>query len=329
MNFKKQIFAMARQDIKTLVFPEAGFSDKIIKAVKSLIKKHLIKAILIGDESALYLRYSSLENEDLRIINPKTSELKNEFAEQLFSLQKHKGMTKEFATNLVEDPYYFSTFLVKNNYADALISGSESFNATTLKPALEIIKGVKQDSLLSTTMLYVGKNRMLKNRAIMVSDCALIENPTAEDLVVIAKYCADFWKILFIDEPKIAFLSYSTNGSAESPSIEKMQTATKLFKQIYPDIVCDGEMQLDCAINSKFQEKKFPDSKIKGDANILIVPDINSGNILGNSIQYISGLMGIGPISLGFVSPISCLSRSCTIDEIIFNCVITAIQSQT
>lgn len=328
MNFKKQIFAMARQDVQTIVFPEASFSDKVMQAVKILLKKRLVKVILIGDESAMYLRYSSLESPSLKIINPKTSELKDEFAKQIFALRGKKGVNLQDALELAENAYYFSIMLVKNGYADGIVTGSESSSVQTFKPAMELIKGTKPDALLSSSMLYVGYNFTLRNRPILISDCALVENPTAEGLVDIAKNCVEFWKMLFIQEPKVAFLSYSTQGSAKGESISKMQKASKLFAEKYPEIISDGEMQLDCAIVPKSQAKKFPESKIKGDANILIVPDINSGNMLGKAFHTVGGLEGIGPISQGFARPISDLSRNATINEIVLVSVITAIQAQ-
>lgn len=328
MNLKKQIFNMAKQDVKKIVFPEASFSDKIIEAVRFVVKKGIAKAILIGDESALYLRYSSLESENLQIINPKTSDLRTDFAKEIFELRKEKGVSQKQAEELAQDPIYFGTMLVKNGYADAMVSGVESNSATTFRPALQLIKGKEPDSLVSSIMLYMGKNRTLKNRPILISDCALVENPTAEGLVEIAKNCVDFWKMIFIEEPKVAFLSYSTNGSANGESINKVKKGAELFKKMYPDVIADGEMQLDCAVMQASQTKKNPDCKIKGDANILIVPDINSGNLLGKAFQHIAGLTGVGPITQGFKRPISDMTRNSTIEEIVLLIAITAIQAQ-
>ncbi|MDD4815629.1 MAG: phosphate acyltransferase [Clostridia bacterium] len=328
MNLKKQIFSMAKQDVKKIVFPEASSSDKTIEAVRYVVRKGIAKAILIGDESALYLRYSSLESENLQIINPKTSDLKNDFAKEIFELRKEKGMTKQQAEELAQDPIYFSTMLVKNGYADAMVSGAESNSADTFKAPLQLIKGKEKDSLISSIMLYMGKNHALKNKPILISDCALVENPTAEGLVEIAKNCVDFWKMLFIEEPKVAFLSYSTNGSAKGDSIDKVRKGAELFKKTYPYVIADGEMQLDCAIMPTSQSKKNPDCKIKGDANIFIVPDINSGNLLGKSIHHIAGLTGVGPITQGFKRPISDMTRNSTIEEIVLLIAITAIQAQ-
>ena len=328
MNVRKQIYKMARQDVKTLVFPEAGFSDRIISAVRIGTAKKLFKAILIGDESAMFLKYSSIANENIEIINSKTSDLKDVFAEEIFKLRQHKGLTIEEAKELSQDPFYFATMLVRDGYADGMVAGVESPSAKTFRPALQLIKGEQPNSLVSSIELFFGFNRALKNKPLFVSDCALVENPTAEGLAEIAKNCVDLWKTLFIEEPKVAFLSYSTNCSAESDSINKMRLATKIFKENMPEVVCEGEMQLDVALKSDIALKKHPESKIKGDANILIVPDINAGSILAKSLQIVAGLNCVGPLSQGLIRPVNDVARSSSVEEIILTSAITAIQAQ-
>ncbi len=328
MNIKKQIFKMAQQDAKTLVFPEAGYSNRIVEAVRIGTSKNLFKAILLGDESEMFLKHGSLANENIEIINYEKSNLKETFAKEIFQLRQHKGLTEQQALDLIENPFYFACMLVRDGYADGMVSGVENTTAQTFRPALELIKGQQPNTLISTTELFFGRNRALKNKPIFVSDCALVENPTAEGLVEIAKNSVDLWRMLFIEEPKVAFLSYSTNKSADSESINKMREATELFKKRYPDVIADGEMQLDTAINPTISLKKFPDNKIKGEANILIVPDINSGSILAKSLQIISGLTCVGPISQGFSRPINDCARSSSVEEILLLSAITSIQSQ-
>ena len=328
MNFKKQIFSMARQDVKTLVFPEANFSDNIMSAVKIITQKGLAKVILIGDQSSLFVKYSSLESSFLKIVNPATSELGAEVAEKIYEVRKHKGMTREDAKALALDPYYFAVALVLLDYADGMVSGSESITSKTYRPALELIKGKTNESLLSSAMIFIGKNPLVKNRPILVSDCALVRQPTGGQLVDIAKKGVELWKTLFFEEPRVAFLSYSTNASAEGESVIKMRNACKLFQSECPDVISEGEIQLDVALNPKVQAKKFPESKIKGDANILIVPDIDSGNMLAKAFKTVGGLLSIGPISLGFKKPISDVSRSASVEEIVLISALTAIQAQ-
>lgn len=328
MNFKNHIYNMAKQDVKTIVFPEAGFSDKIIEAVRFATKKNLAKAILLGDESALYLRYSALADENIQIINPKTSELKNIFIDEIYELRKSKGITKEDAEKLLEDPIYFATMMVKDGYADGMISGSESTSAQTFRPALQLIKGILPNKLVSSAMIVFIKKGLFDIRPILISDCALIENPTEEDLVEIAKNSVDFWKMMFFKEPKVAFLSYSTKGSAQSESIDRVKKASELFKKVLPDVVSDGELQLDVAMSQSACKSKNYEGQIKGDANVLIVPDINSGSLLVKAMHSVAGYTCVGPVTQGFARPVNDITRNATLNEIIMLIAITAIQAQ-
>lgn len=176
-------------------------------------------------------------------------------------------------------------------------------------------------------MIFVGKTRAIKH-PILLADPALVQNPTAMQLVHIAKCSVDLWKTIFLEEPKVAFLSYSTNQSASGESVAKMQTSAKMFAQAFPDVLSDGEMQLDCALCQRAQAKKFPQSKLRGDANILIAGDINAGNILAKSFGVVAGLSTVGAIGLGFAKPISLLGTIATVDEIIMTAAITAIVAQ-
>lgn len=328
MNFKNHIYNMAKQDVKTIVFPEAGFSDKIIEAVRIATNKKLAKAILLGDESALYLRYSALADENIQIINPKTSELKNLFIDEIYELRKSKGITKEDAEKLLEDPIYFATMMVRDGYADGMVSGSESSSASTFRPALQLIKGVLPNKLVSSCMMVFIKKGLFDMRPVLISDCALFENPTEEDLVEIARNSVDFWKMMFYKEPKVAFLSYSTKGSAKSESIDKVRKGTELFKKVLPEVVSDGELQLDVAISKSACKAKNYTGQINGDANILIVPDINSGSLLVKAMHSIAGYTCIGPVTQGFIRPINDVTRNATLNEIIMLIAITAIQAQ-
>ncbi|MDD3231765.1 MAG: phosphate acyltransferase [Clostridia bacterium] len=328
MNLVKHISKMAQQDIKTIVFPEAGFSDRIIEAVKIATNKKIAKAILLGDESALFLRYSTLTNENIQIVNPKTSELKESFANEIYELRKSKGMTKEEAETLAEDPIYFATMMVKNGFADGMVSGAESTSASTFRPALQLIKSSRASKPVSSSMLFF-KNNLFNNKIFLISDCALIENPTKQGLVEIAKNSVDFWKMLFFDEPKVAFLSYSTKGSAKGKSIDMMRNAAELFKKASPEVISDGELQFDVAISPRVAKiKGIVDGPIKGDANILIVPDINSGSLLAKALHSIGGYLCIGPVTQGLARPVNDVTRNSSIKEIVLLIAITAIQAQ-
>lgn len=325
MNIEKILKIEAKKRYKTIVFPEAGFSDRIVEAAKIISKKKIAKVILIADESAFALRFKHFK--DVTIINPKTSELTESLAEKLYEIRKEKGVDLEKAKKLILEPFYFAVMLVQEGYADGMVGGAEVPTSTTLKPALEIIK--TKNKLASSCMLFFGKHKTI-SLPIIVADPGLNPNPTAEQLPVIANQTVQTMKQFFGDkiESKVAFLSYSTNGSASGELVEKMQIATKLFKENYPQIKADGEMQLDAAIVKSVANKKFAESEVAGHANVLVVPDLNVGNIIYKSIQYFGGLNAIGPIIQGLNKPVNDLSRGCSVKDVIILTMITAIQCE-
>lgn len=320
----KRLYSRARAKNKTIVFPEAGFCDKIIEAVKILKKKKICNVILIGDESSLVIRDKSLL--DFTIMNPKTSSLKNKLVKHLFSKRKDKGMTMEEAEKLVLDPYYFSTLLVDLNIADGMVAGAASSTARAIKPALQIIKSNKKDGKVSSSFFIYGKNKFLKNKCLVLADCGLIENPTADQLVETANQSVDTAKMLGLDEMNLAFLSYSTKGSAKGELVEKVKKAANKFNR--PAVISDGELQLDAALSPEVAETKMPGGKLKGNANILIFPDLNSGNITYKAIQLFGNLNAIGPIVQGLKKPVNDLSRGCSVQDIVTLSAITALQAK-
>lgn len=323
MNFKKQLFNMARQDLKVIVFPEASFSDKVIQAIRLVEKYKIAKIILIGDESALYMRYSNLENDFVKVINPKTSELSIKFIEDLKTDDKYKLCDQQELKDIVEDAFVFSALLVKNGYADGVVGGVETATPNFYNSLQEFLGKQSADKVISSSVLFVGKNKKI-NHPLLVADCSLMQNPSQQELVEGASNSVDFWKMMFISEPKVAFLSNNTNTKNETV----ISKATEDFKFKNPSIIADGEMQLDVALNINAQEKKFENSRIKGDANILIAPNALSGNILAKSIAQIGGLTQIGLITHGFLKPVANASRTCTLEELVLLIAITAIQAQ-
>lgn len=318
----KRLFARARAKNKTIIFPEAGFSDRTIEAVKILHKKKICNVILVGDESGFIIRDKSLSK--FTIMNPKTCPLKSKLAKHLFTKRKDKGMSMEEAENLVIDPYYFATLLVDIGVADGMVAGAECPTSRAIKPALQIIKSAKKGQLVSSSTLIFGKNDILKNRSLLLSDCGINLDPTASELVTIANQTVDTAKALGLEEMNVAFLSYSTHGSAHGASPEKMAQAAKAFSR--PAVKSDGELQLDAALRPEVAALKSPSSKIQGDANILIFPDLNSGNIAYKSMQIIGGMSSIGPIVQGLKKPVNDLSRGCSVMDIVILSAITALQ---
>lgn len=320
----KKLFARARAKNKTIIFPEAGFSDRTIEAVKILQKKKICNVILVGDESSFIIRDRSLLK--FTIMNPKTCPLKSKLVKHLYTKRKEKGMTMEEAENLVTDPYYFATLLVDLGIADGMVAGAEASTARALKPALQIIKTGKKGQIASSSFLIFGKNEVIKNRTLLLADCGLNVCPTADELVTIANQTIDTAKIIGLEEMNVAFLSYSSKGSAKGEVPEKMATAASKFSR--PAVVCDGELQLDSALCADVAKLKVPNSKIQGNANILIFPDLSSGNITYKAMQILGNMNAIGPIVQGLKKPVNDLSRGCSVQDIVILSAITALQAK-
>lgn len=323
MNVEKYIIKKAKGKGYTIVFPEAGFSDRIIAAAKIVAKKKIAKVILIGDESSLVMRFKNLKR--FSIVNPKSSELTEIFAHKLFEYRKGKGLSFEQAQELVLDPTYFATMMVKEGYADGMVGGAEVSTAQNLKPALQIIKA--KDGLASSCFIITGKHKKIK-LPLFLTDAGLNEDPSSEQLAVIARQTAQTAKQIIGEDLKVAFLSYSTKQSAKSALTEKVKVAYQNFANQNPDILCDGELQLDSAICENVCKKKCPESPLCGNANVLVVPDLNSGNILYKSIQYFGNLTAIGPIVQGLNNPVNDLSRGCSIKDIVLLTAVTVLQCE-
>lgn len=327
MFSEKNLIEKAKKLNKTIVFPEAGFSDRIIEAVKIITKQKIAKVVLIADESALVLQYKKLNN--VTIINPKTSSLRDEFAKKIFEKRQHKGVTEEKAQELAVDPFYFATMLVNEGYADGMVGGAEVSTGRNLKPGLELVKAKPEEKLVSTAMLMYGKNKVTGNQPFILADCGLNENPSAEQLAIIAKQCTKLNEELVGLMPRVAFLSYSTKGSAKSESVTKVADAFNQFKTIEPYTFSEGEVQFDSAMIPRVAKIKIPTSKLtEQNANILVFPDLNSANICYKAISYFGNLKAIGPIAMGFNRPINDLSRGATLDDIVVLTAVTVLQCE-
>lgn len=319
----KELYKKAKALQKTIVFPEAGFSDRTLEAVKIIQKKGIAKPILIGDESALILRDKSLIN--FQIINPKTFQNREEMVNRLYEKRKAKGMTKEQAEELALDPYYFATLLVDAGMADGMVAGAEASTANTVRPALQVIKAKQKGGIVSSCFIMFGKNKFLKDKCLILSDCGVMIHPGENELYQIACQSVETYKSLGFNDPKVAFLSFSTKGSAEDASIDVVRKAYEMFKKT--NIPCDGELQFDAAMVENVAKHKAPESPLKGDANILIFPDLNSGNICYKAMQYMGGVNAIGPILQGLNKPVNDLSRGCTVEDIVTVTAVTALQT--
>lgn len=319
----KKLYKKAEKLQKTIVFPEAEFSERTLQAIKIIAKKKIAKPILIGDESGLILRDKSLIG--YQIINPKTFEHFDKLAKCLYAKRKEKGLTLEEAKKLALDPYYFGTLLVEEGYADGMVAGAEASTANTVRPALQIIKAKKKGAPVNSCFFIYGKNKFLKDKSLILADCGVLPNPSSDELAQIASDSVKTFKALNLGLPKVAFLSFSSKGSAKNEMVEKVQKAFEKFKK--SGICADGELQFDSAMVPSVAKQKAPNSAICGDANILIFPDLNSGNICYKAIQYIGGLNAVGPILQGLNKPINDLSRGCSVDDILTVTAITVLQT--
>ena len=226
-----------------------------------------------------------------------------------------------------KDPYYFATLLVECGYADGMVAGAECATATAIRPALQIIKAKKKNELVSSCMLVCGKNKFTKGEPLVLADCGLIEKPDSDTLATIASQAVRFAEIFGI-EPKVAFLSHSTKGSGKGEEVERVRAGYEKFSKKEKEVVCDGEIQLDAAVVPRVTKVKCKDSPLKGQANVLIFPDIQSGNICYKTMQYYGRLTAIGPILMGLKKPVNDLSRGCTVDDIVVVSAITALQCE-
>ncbi len=326
MNSLKSILAEAKKRDKVIVFPEAGFSDRIIKAAEFLNSKKIAKVVLLGDESALVLRYKNLKG--MTIINPRTSDVGDELVKVLYQKRKSKGMTVEEAENLVSDPIVFGALLVETGFADCMVAGAETTSSKVIKTALQIVGVKNKGEIASSFILIQGKNKyMPKGGELLLADVGLNINPTAEEIAIIASQTARSAESLFEIAPKVALLSYSTNGSAGGESAEKMRDAAKILKAENHNFVVDGEMQLDSALIPNVCKLKYFNSNIQGDANVLIFPDLQSGNIAYKAIERFGNLRAVGPIIQGLNKPINDLSRGASVEDIIFTSALTILMA--
>lgn len=332
MAFIDKMKEKAKKDLKTIVLPESE-DLRTLEATQIVLKEGFANIILIGDQNEV--EKLAFENNinitGATIVNPLTFNKLSKYADDLYELRKAKGMTLDQAKDLLmNNSRYFATMMVKEGDADGFVSGASHPTSDTLKPALQILKTAPGTKLVSAFFVMVLPDKEYGEDGVFIfADSGLNEYPDSDALSEIAISSAKSFKELIEKEPKVAMLSYSTHGSAHSPLTDKVVEATKLLKEKAPDLICDGEIQLDAAIIPEIAERKAPGSPLKGDANVLIFPDLDAGNIGYKLTQRFGHAEAYGPLCQGVSKAVNDLSRGCSSKDIAGVVAITAVQAQS
>jgi phosphate acetyltransferase len=330
MELMDKIWEMAQSDKKRIVLPE-GDEERTIKASEAIKKNGLAEVVLVGQKIKIQEKAVELgvNIDGIEIADPETSPKTSEYAKAFYELRKHKGMTEEKAEKIVKDPVYFGTMMLKMDDVDGLVSGAVHTTGDLLRPGLQIVKTAPGINVVSSFFLMSVPNcEYGEDGFLLFADCAVNPNPTAEQLASIAISTAENAKNLAKIEPKVAMLSFSSMGSASHELVDKVVKATEIAKEARPELMIDGELQLDAAIVSKVASQKAPNSKVAGKANVLVFPDLQAGNIGYKLVQRFAKAEAVGPICQGFAKPINDLSRGCSSEDIVNVVAITAVQAQ-
>ena len=330
MRLLDRIWGLSKRSTKKIVLPE-GNEERTLRATEIILKEKIAEVILIGDENEIknHVRALDINIDNAQIINPINSQKYDEYVNLFFELRKNKGVTLEKAREIVKDEMYFSTMMLKCEDVDGLVSGAAHTTADLLRPGMQIIKTSPGTKVVSSFFIMDVPNRTYGENGVMFfADSAVNPNPTAEELACIAISTADNAKSLVGINPKVALLSFSSMGSAKHELVDKVVEASKIANSLRPDLLIEGELQLDTAIVPEVCKSKAPDSKLQGRANILIFPDLQSGNIGYKLVQRLASAEAIGPICQGFAKPLNDLSRGCSVSDIVNMVAVTSVQAQ-
>jgi phosphate acetyltransferase len=323
--FQYNLLKQAKKVRKHIVLPE-GNDDRIITAAARLVEMDVVDLTILGEKDKIEDKINrlglKLDLDKIKIINPIESEYYKDFSNTLFEIRKNKGLTIDMAEDLIGDVSYFGTMMVYKGLADGMVSGAAHTTQHTIKPALQFIKTKPGVSVVSSIFFMC-----LEDRVSVFGDCAINPNPTSEQLAEIAISSADS-SVNFGMEPKIAMLSYSSGVSGKGEDVDKVRRATEIIREKRPDLKVEGPIQYDAAVDARIGKSKMPDSEVAGCANVLIFPDLNTGNNTYKAVQRETGALAIGPMLQGLNKPVNDLSRGCTVEDIFNTVILTAIQAQ-
>jgi len=330
MQLLDSIKNKAKKLNKTIVLPE-GFEARTLKAADIILEEELAHLILLGNPEKIGQLSSGFGLRNINratVIDPETWERRKFFAEMLVKIRKNKGLTFEEGYKLAADPLYLATLLIKNGDAHGEVAGAANTTGNVLRPAFQIIKTLPGIGVVSGAFIMILKEKHWGDQGIMVfADCAVHPNPTARELAEIAVTTGKTTRSITGLEPRVAMLSFSTKGSAKHPMCDKVIEATRLAREMDPNLLIDGELQADAAIVEAIGKSKAPDSPIAGKANVLVFPTLETGNIAYKLVQRLAGAEAVGPVLQGMAAPINDLSRGCSVDDIVNLVAITVNQA--
>ena len=330
MDVLKDFKEKAASNLQTIIFAE-GDDERIIRAAAEVEAEKIAKIIILAEAESIQKQAEEygVDLSGIEIINPEKSEYIAEFTDEFYELRKHKGIAKEEAEKIVKDPLYFATMMIYTNKADGMVAGAANATGNVLRPAFQIVKTAEGISTVSSAIIMVLKDKSFgEDGVLVVSDCAVNPAPNSDQLAEIAITTADTTKRLLGFEPRVAMLSFSTMGSAKHVNVDNVRNAVEIAHKNAPHLKIDGEMQADAALVESVGSRKAPGSEIAGKANVLIFPDLQSGNIGYKLVQRLAGADAVGPILQGLAAPINDLSRGCSVDDVVNLTAITAVQAQ-
>ncbi|MBP5502232.1 MAG: phosphate acetyltransferase [Bacteroidales bacterium] len=330
MTLLEQIRENAKKANKRIVLPE-GEEERTLKAADTILGEGIAQLVLIGNPETIKTEADKFGLKNItkaQIVDTKTYEKKQQYAQIMAEIRKAKGMTEEKALKQLDSPYYLGTLMIKAGDADGMVAGAICSTADTIRPALQYIKTAPGVSTVSGAFVVVVPNKNYgQDGVFLFADCAVTIDPNAQQLADIAVISAKTAKALAGIDPKVAMLSFSTKGSAQHEMVDKVVEATKLAKEAAPELDIDGEMQADAAMVQKVADLKAPGSNVAGKANVLVFPSLEAGNIGYKLVQRLAGADAVGPILQGMAAPVNDLSRGCYVEDIINMVAITALQA--